>query len=49
MTKACLVSYTYDMPYKVRKKAKSMNIEIIYGKALKDVEKSLEAWILRRD
>jgi len=48
MTKACFISYS-DVPTKVKKKAKSMNIEIISGRALKKSKDILEAWIIKRD
>lgn len=48
MTKACFISYSY-VPLKVRKKAESMNIEIISDRDLQQVTEALEAWIIKRD
>lgn len=48
MTKVCFVSYS-DIPYPVRKRAKNMGIEIIYGKQLKNTKLLIEEWILSRN
>ena len=48
MIKACLVAYDNEIPPKIIKKAKDLNIEIIAGENISGVKEHIQSWIIKR-